>query len=62
MKPQVLEGKRLLIAAHSNTLRSLIKHFDKLSDRKLPSRSAHGAPLVYRFDDSLAVIEKFYLE
>lgn len=63
LKPQVLEGKRLLIAAHGNTLRGLIKHFDKLSDEEITRVEVPtGAPLVYRFDDSLAVIEKFYLE
>ena len=63
IKPQMLAGKRILIAAHGNTLRGLIKHFDGLTDEEITKvELPTGAPLVYRFDDDMNVVEKFYLK
>lgn len=63
LKAEVLAGKRLLIAAHGNTLRGLIKHFDGLSDQEITKVEVPtGAPLVYQFSDALEVTNKFYLE
>lgn len=63
LKAQVLSGKRLLIAAHGNTLRALIKHFDRLDDDAITKVEVPtGAPLVYQFSEALEVTNKFYLE
>lgn len=60
--PQIMSGKNVIIAAHGNSLRSLIMFLDNLSpkeiiDLNLPT----GIPLVYNLDDQLYPIEKYYL-
>jgi 2,3-bisphosphoglycerate-dependent phosphoglycerate mutase len=52
--PELKAGKRVIIAAHGNTLRALIKHLDKISDKdivdlELPT----GAPIYYELKDDL---------
>ncbi len=60
--PKMKEGKRVLIAAHGNSLRALVKKFDKLSDEEIIGVNIPtGVPLVYEFDDDLNVLKKFYL-
>ncbi|SRR6056297_984128 len=60
--PKILEGKRLLISAHGNSLRALVKHLDDLSDEEIPKvEIPTGVPLVYKLDDDLKPVEKFYL-
>jgi 2,3-bisphosphoglycerate-dependent phosphoglycerate mutase len=54
--PKIREGKRLLIAAHGNSLRALVKYLDKVSDEEIV-----GIPLVYELDDSLKPIKSYYL-
>lgn len=62
IKPEMLAGKRVLIAAHGNSLRALIKHFEKLSDEEIIQVNLPtGVPLVYEFDENFAVISKSYL-
>ena len=60
--PQMKAGKRVLIAAHGNSLRSLVKQFDKLSEEEIVKLNIPTAvPLVYTFDADMNVIEKKYL-
>ncbi len=60
--PQMKAGKRVLITAHGNSLRALVKKFDKLSDEDIIGVNIPtGVPLVYEFDDELNVQKKFYL-
>ncbi len=60
--PQMKAGKRVLIAAHGNSLRALVKKFDKLSDEDIIGVNIPtGVPLVYEFDDELNVLKKYYL-
>ncbi len=60
--PQMEAGKRVLIAAHGNSLRSLVMKFDGLSEEEIVSLNIPtGVPLVYTFDRSLNVIDKKYL-
>ena len=60
--PQMKAGKRVLIAAHGNSLRSLVKQFDKLSEDEIVNLNLPtGVPLVYVFDEDMNVIEKKYL-
>ena len=60
--PQMKAGKRVLIAAHGNSLRALVKYFDNLTeDQIMEVNIPTGIPLVYRFDDAGKVIDSFYL-
>ena len=63
IKPLVMEGKRVFIAAHGNSLRSLIKYFENISDEEIINvEIPTGTPLVYEFDDDFKVINKYYLK
>jgi 2,3-bisphosphoglycerate-dependent phosphoglycerate mutase len=60
--PTVKEGVRVLIAAHGNSLRALVKHLDKISDEAIPELNIPtGIPLVYTLDENLEPIESHYL-
>ncbi len=60
--PEMRCGKRVLIAAHGNSLRALIMYFEKLTEEEIVSVNVPtGTPLVYRLDDEGKVIEKSYL-
>lgn len=62
IKPEVKNGKRVLIAAHGNSLRALVKYFDNMSDAEITEVNIPtGVPLVYEFDDNFKVIKKYYL-
>jgi len=55
-------GKRVLIAAHGNSLRALVKYLDNLSDEEIMDVNIPtGVPLVYEFDENMKVIGKNYL-
>ena len=60
--PQILAGKRLLIAAHGNSLRALIKHLDGVSDSDIVGLNIPtGQPLIYELDADLRPIRSHYL-
>ena len=60
--PALLSGKRVLVVAHGNSLRALAKHIEGISDADIMDLEIPtGQPLVYKLDDNLKVIEKFYL-
>tara|TARA_R110002096_G_scaffold13829_2_gene48657 strand:+ start:1897 stop:2613 length:717 start_codon:yes stop_codon:yes gene_type:complete len=60
--PKVRAGQRLIISAHGNSLRALVKHLDGLSDEEIPLvEIPTGVPLVYKLDANLKPLEKFYL-
>jgi 2,3-bisphosphoglycerate-dependent phosphoglycerate mutase len=60
--PQVAAGRRVLIVAHGNTLRALIRHLDGLSIAAVEKLEVPtGQPLVYRFDANLAPVQSYYL-
>ena len=62
IKKDMLSGKRVLIVAHGNSIRSLVKYFENLSEEEiLEVNIPTGIPLVYEFDDDFRVIEKHYL-
>ena len=62
IKKDMEEGKRVIIAAHGNSLRALVKYFDNLSKEEiLGVNIPTGAPLVYEFDDDFKVVKKYYL-
>ncbi len=56
------EGINVLVAAHGNSLRALVKYLDGLSDEEIVGVNIPTAiPLVYEFDDDMNVIDKHYL-
>ena len=60
--PRVKAGERVLISAHGNSLRALIKHFDALSDEAIIKENVPtGIPFVYELDDSLEAVRRYYL-
>ena len=62
IKPDMLAGKRVIIAAHGNSLRALVKYFDNISDDDIIGVNIPtGVPLVYEFDDDFKVIKSYYL-
>lgn len=62
IKKDMKAGKRVIIAAHGNSLRALVKYFDNMSKEEiLGVNIPTGVPLVYEFDDNFKVIKKYYL-
>lgn len=62
IKPEMEAGKRVIIAAHGNSLRALVKYFDDVSKEDiLGINIPTGIPLVYEFDDNFKVIKSYYL-
>lgn len=60
--PKMKDGKRILIAAHGNSLRALVKYIEGISDDDIVGVNIPtGVPLVYEFDDDLKLISKGYL-
>jgi 2,3-bisphosphoglycerate-dependent phosphoglycerate mutase len=60
--PTVRSGKRVIIVAHGNSLRALVKHLDQISDEAIPELNIPtGVPLVYHLDDEFKPIQHFYL-
>jgi 2,3-bisphosphoglycerate-dependent phosphoglycerate mutase len=60
--PAVRAGKRVLIAAHGNSMRALVKHLDGISDEAIVKLNIPtGIPLVYELDDSLRPARHYYL-
>jgi len=60
--PTVREGGRVLIAAHGNSLRALVKYLDKIPDDKIVELNIPtGVPLVYELEDDLTPIRNYYL-
>jgi len=60
--PAVKEGKRVLISAHGNSLRALVKYLDKVSDGDIVGLNIPtGIPLVYELEDDLTPIRSYYL-
>jgi 2,3-bisphosphoglycerate-dependent phosphoglycerate mutase len=60
--PDVKAGRRVLIAAHGNSLRALVKHLDGISDQDIIELNIPtGIPLVYELDENLKPLNKRYL-
>ena len=60
--PAIRAGRRVLITAHGNSLRALVKYLDKISDQDIVELNIPtGIPLVYELDDALAPIRHYYL-
>ena len=62
IKPAVVSGKRVIIAAHGNSLRALVKYLENISDADIINLNIPtGVPLVYEFDEHFNVLSKRYL-
>jgi 2,3-bisphosphoglycerate-dependent phosphoglycerate mutase len=60
--PDLKNGKRVLIAAHGNSLRALVKYLDNVSDDEIVDLNIPtGIPLVYELDEELSPIRHYYL-
>jgi len=60
--PIVKTGKRVIIVAHGNSIRALVKYLDNISDKDIVSLDIPtGIPLVYELDDDLKPIKHYYL-
>jgi 2,3-bisphosphoglycerate-dependent phosphoglycerate mutase len=60
--PQLKLGKRVLISAHGNSLRALVKHLSKIQDGEITALEIPtGAPIVYNLSDELVARERYYL-
>ena len=60
--PTIKSGKRVIIAAHGNSLRALVKYLDNISDQEIVGLNIPtGVPLVYELDSALKPIKHYYL-
>lgn len=60
--PLILAGTKVLIVAHGNSMRAMVKHLDQISDTEIPGLNIPtGIPLVYEFDEKLNVLGHRYL-
>ena len=62
LAPAIKSGKRVVISAHGNSLRALVKYLDNIPDAEIAGLNIPtGIPLVYELDDSLKPIRHYYL-
>ncbi|MFZ5903773.1 MAG: 2,3-diphosphoglycerate-dependent phosphoglycerate mutase [Chloroflexota bacterium] len=62
LAPAVKSGKRVLVAAHGNSLRAMVKYLDHISDAEITELNIPtGIPLVYELDNDLKPVEHYYL-
>jgi 2,3-bisphosphoglycerate-dependent phosphoglycerate mutase len=60
--PAIQSGKKVIITAHGNSLRALVKHLDHISDQDIVGLNIPtGAPLVYELDEQLRPLRNYYL-
>ena len=63
IEPALRSGKRVLIAAHGNSLRGIIKYLSDIGDEEIVGLEIPtGKPIVYELADDLSVIRRYYLE
>ena len=62
LAPAIREGQRVLVSAHGNSMRALVKYLDGISDDAITGLNIpNGVPLVYEFDEALKPVRHFYL-
>ncbi len=62
LAPQIRSGQKILIAAHGNSIRAMVKYLDHISDADIPELNIPtGIPLVYELDDDLRALNHYYL-
>ncbi len=61
--PALMNGQRVLISAHGNSLRALVKHLSNIPDDEITGLEIPtGQPIVYELDEELGAIERYYLK
>ena len=61
--PALRAGERVLISAHGNSLRALVKHLSGIPDDEITGLEIPtGQPIVYELDDELREVERYYLK
>ena len=61
--PEIKNGKSVIITAHGNSLRALIKNLEGISDSEITELNIPtGVPLIYELDENFKVLKKYYLE
>ncbi|MEO8543033.1 MAG: 2,3-diphosphoglycerate-dependent phosphoglycerate mutase [Burkholderiaceae bacterium] len=62
MAPAIRSGKKIVVAAHGNSIRAMVKYLDKISDNEIVGLNIpNGIPLVYELDADLAPVRHYYL-
>ncbi|MDR0806292.1 MAG: 2,3-diphosphoglycerate-dependent phosphoglycerate mutase [Enterobacteriaceae bacterium] len=62
IKPRIASGERVIIAAHGNSIRALVKYLDNMTeDEILELNIPTGVPLVYEFDEQMNPLKHYYL-
>ena len=62
MAPAILAGKRIVVSAHGNSIRALVKYLDNISETDIVELNIpNGIPLVYELDAGLKPIRSYYL-
>jgi 2,3-bisphosphoglycerate-dependent phosphoglycerate mutase len=62
MAPAIRSGRRLVVSAHGNSIRALVKYLDGISDSDIVGLNIpNGIPLVYELDDALKPLRHYYL-
>jgi len=60
--PRLKSGRRVIVAAHGNSLRALVKYIDKIADDEIINLNIPtGVPLVYELDERLKALDHYYL-
>ena len=60
--PAIRSGQRVVVSAHGNSIRALVKHLDNVSDQDIVGLNIpNGIPLVYELDDDLKPLRHYYL-
>jgi 2,3-bisphosphoglycerate-dependent phosphoglycerate mutase len=63
LAPAIRAGKRVLVSAHGNSLRALVKYLDNIADQDIVGLNIpNGEPLVYELDADLRPIRSYYLK
>ena len=61
--PELKAGRTVLISAHGNSLRALVKHLSNIADEEITGLEIPtGQPMIYELDDDLAEVERYYLK
>lgn len=62
LAPQIQAGRKIVVAAHGNSMRALIKHLDEIPDSEITELNIPtGIPLVYEFDEGMRPVKHYYL-
>ena len=62
LAPAIRSGKRVLVSAHGNSIRAMVKYLDGVSDQDIVGLNIpNGIPLVYELDENLRPLKQYYL-